>query len=288
MQSIDNPAVAQSIARISPNIAFADIMEFSPGNTSRLTPAIPDHDLQLVYRGTGVIVIDGNEIPVEKGDVVTIFPGESFYVKALGEVPFGRYYIHLDFFSQNETVKTATPQLDDGSSWPRLVPLHNYAEAGALCADIAFTGKQPDTVGPRIFANGKLMSLLGLVLIQHSNSELDNNPERLKRRRNILSAERYIVENYAKDITIDELACIANLSPSYFISLFKAILGKPPIEYLIDYRMAEAKRFMLETNCNISQIAHMVGYDDEHYFSYLFKRREGVSPSEFIARHCRA
>jgi YesN/AraC family two-component response regulator len=43
---------------------------------------------------------------------------------------------------------------------------------------------------------------------------------------------------------------------------------------------------MLETDCSISQIAHMVGYDDEHYFSHLFKRREGVSPSEFIAKCC--
>ncbi|HAH87374.1 MAG TPA: hypothetical protein DCL60_08385 [Armatimonadetes bacterium] len=273
-----------SIAKISPNIAFTGRMELNPGNASRLTPAIPDHDLQLVYRGTGIIVIDGNEIPIEKGDVVTVFPGESFYVKALGTVPFGRYFIHMDFFSQNDLVRTVTPRFANGSNWPRLVRLHNDVEARSLCADILLAKLKSNAVESCIFANGKLMSVLGLMLIQHRNAEQDDNPERLKSRRNILRAERYIVENYSNDMTIDELASIANLSPSYFTNLFKAILGKPPIEYLIDHRIAEAKRLMLETDCSISQVAHMVGYDDEHYFSYLFKRREGVSPSEFIAK----
>jgi len=268
MQTVNDPTGPQNIDEISPNVVSAGKVEFNPGKTSRLNPVNPDHDLQLAYRGTGIIVIDGDEIPMEKGDVVTIFPGESFYVKALGDVPFGRYYIHMDFFSQNDLVRIVTPRLTNGSSWPRLVRLPNDVEARSLCADITLAKIKPDTIESRIFASGKLMSLLGLMLMQHKNAEQDDNPEHLKSRRNILRAERYIIENYSNDMTIDELASIANLSPSYFTSLFKAILGKPPIEYLIDHRIAEAKRFMLESDCNISEIAHMVGYDDVYYFSY--------------------
>jgi hypothetical protein len=193
MQAIENPSSAQSVEHISPNVILTGRMEISPGNSCRLTPAISDHDLHFVYQGSGVIVIDGNEVPVEKGDVVTVFPGESFYEKALGAEPFGRYFIHMDFFPQDEPAQAATPILADGSNWPRLVHLANAAEARSLCADIFLARLKSNAVESRMVANGKLMSLLGLMLMQHKHVGPDNT-ERLKSGRNILRAERHIIE----------------------------------------------------------------------------------------------
>ena len=72
---------------------------------------------------------------------------------------------------------------------------------------------------------------------------------------------------------------------SYFSTIFKRETGKSFIGYLTDYRMDCASRLLLETNEKSYIIAKKVGYTDPNYFSYVFKRRFGVSPSKYRAEH---
>ena len=75
------------------------------------------------------------------------------------------------------------------------------------------------------------------------------------------------------------------VSNSYFSTIFKKETGNSFISYLTDYRMDQAARRLLETNEKSYMIAKEVGYTDPNYFSYVFKRRFGVSPSKYRTEH---
>ena len=70
-------------------------------------------------------------------------------------------------------------------------------------------------------------------------------------------------------------------SPYYVSRLFKEELGLTFIEYLTKIRIDAAKRLLLETNMTVSEISDLVGYQDPSYFTKVFKKREGVTPTQF-------
>ncbi|MGV2806326.1 helix-turn-helix domain-containing protein, partial [Clostridium perfringens] len=83
-----------------------------------------------------------------------------------------------------------------------------------------------------------------------------------------------------------QLARMANISPKYFVDLFKKTFGQTTIDYLTHVRMNHAKRYLAESDDRLRDIAQRVGYKDEFYFSRIFKKKVGMSPSEY-ARNSR-
>ena len=116
--------------------------------------------------------------------------------------------------------------------------------------------------------------------------------ENLKTARNSTSQRfvteaQMIVRNKYMDseISLDTVCSELGVSNSYFSSVFKKETGKAFISYLTDYRMDIAAELMLNTNDKSYTIAEKVGYQDANYFSYVFKKRFGVSPSKYRAEH---
>ena len=71
------------------------------------------------------------------------------------------------------------------------------------------------------------------------------------------------------------------MSSAYFSTVFKRDTGKTFIEYLTDYRMEEASKLLLNDNLKTYVIAERVGYSDPNYFTYVFKRKYGLTPSKY-------
>lgn len=95
------------------------------------------------------------------------------------------------------------------------------------------------------------------------------------------SAVRYFHENYSKPICIEELAAQYHMSVSWFIRNFKEYTESTPVQYILSLRISNARTLLETTNYTITEIADIVGYDNPLYFSRLFKKQNGVSPSEF-------
>lgn len=94
-------------------------------------------------------------------------------------------------------------------------------------------------------------------------------------------AQEYIKKNYSRDLTLDEVSKEVHVSPYYFSKLFKDETGENFVEYLAKVRIAQAKRMLMDSSISIKQICLTVGYGDPSYFSRIFKKYEGVTPSEF-------
>ena len=90
----------------------------------------------------------------------------------------------------------------------------------------------------------------------------------------------YIASHIKEKLTIDTLSSMIGYNQQYFVRLFKRMVGTSPHQYIIAYRLKEAKK-MLTTRCSISQIAIETGYPDVKAFSRSFKKNFGVSPSSY-------
>ena len=95
-------------------------------------------------------------------------------------------------------------------------------------------------------------------------------------------ALRYIHDNYCHDdISLNTAARAINVSSNYLSTIFSQKVGDSFIEYLTKKRMQRAKQLLRETDKRSGEIALAVGYKDPRYFSYVFKRTQGCTPSEY-------
>lgn len=94
-------------------------------------------------------------------------------------------------------------------------------------------------------------------------------------------SKEYIRNNYNKDISLDEVSRVANISPYYFSKIFKEGTGRNFIEYLTNIRIEKAKELLNTTEYSMKEICTMCGYSDPNYFSRSFKKNVGVTPTEY-------
>lgn len=94
-------------------------------------------------------------------------------------------------------------------------------------------------------------------------------------------AVQYIKQNYRSDIALEDLSKISGISLQHFCRVFRMKMGMRPMEYTARTRISEAKLLLVNTNESICDIAKKVGYEDQNYFGIVFKKYEGIAPSEY-------
>jgi two-component system response regulator YesN len=109
------------------------------------------------------------------------------------------------------------------------------------------------------------------------------NNESKKQQRNLLTqAIEFINQHYPDEsISLDRVARKVNISPNYFSAMFSQEVGQTFVEYITNKRIDEAKRMLRQTDKRSCEIAFAVGYKDPHYFSFVFKKVSGCTPSEY-------
>ena len=98
----------------------------------------------------------------------------------------------------------------------------------------------------------------------------------------ISAAKKYIDENYTGDISIATLANMCYMSETHFRRLFFKLMGITPTEYKTNKRILKAKDLLLTGDYSVAAAARFVGIDDANYFSRIFKKKTGFSPTEYI------
>lgn len=98
----------------------------------------------------------------------------------------------------------------------------------------------------------------------------------------IQEAKQYIQEHYTDpDLSVEMICRQLHMSPAYFSTMFRKETGQTYVAYLTDVRLGKAVELLNETNDKTYVIARKVGYQEQNYFSYVFKKKYGVSPTKF-------
>ena len=99
--------------------------------------------------------------------------------------------------------------------------------------------------------------------------------------RDILS---YLHEHFRERITLDDIGKITFFSPVYCETVFRREIGRAIIDYVIELRISEAEKLILENAYPLGEISRAIGFQDYNYFSRTFKKRTGYSPTEYRRR----
>ncbi len=135
-------------------------------------------------------------------------------------------------------------------------------------------GRQPICV-PKV--NGLLLQLLDLLF--------QSIEQRARPEQDILtSAMLYMSEHFHEDVDLVKCAALAHLSVSRFSHLFTQKLGISPYKFVLSLRMDEAKELLLYSSMNVREICESVGFSDPSYFSRMFRKYTGYSPSAYRNR----
>lgn len=100
----------------------------------------------------------------------------------------------------------------------------------------------------------------------------------------VRTARSFIIGNYMRDISLNDVANVVNLSPVYFSGLFKKEIGENFIDYLNRVRIDAAKNMLKDVRYHVSEVAESCGFSDTRYFARIFKRIVGITPSDYRKR----
>ena len=108
----------------------------------------------------------------------------------------------------------------------------------------------------------------------------EDSPEK-QEERTISGITRYLQEHLAEEMSLSVLAEEFHLNPQYISQLFKNEIGVNFLSYLTNIRMEKAKKLLLSTSLSIAEVAEQSGYGDYRVFTKVFKKNEGITPSQY-------
>lgn len=224
--------------------------------------------LFFVREGVLHVKYRGEEKRARAGDVVLLDCSEPHHYYAEDGLEF--LYLHFDGLNSHEL----SQHIVEEHGW--LMHRENNMMIGKLIYDMIKFYEQNGVESP-FQRSMRIYKLFELLMTPTSYSRTKQSP--------IDTAIQYIRSNVGKAISLEELACIANLSPYYFSHCFKRQTGFSPLDYVINTRIEKAKVMLLRTNRSISEIAYEVGYSSSGSLINMFVKRVGESPNQYRKNH---
>ena len=105
--------------------------------------------------------------------------------------------------------------------------------------------------------------------------------------RRVLKVKNHIVTHITDDLRLEDLSSMIGMTPSAFSRFFKLHTGKNLSEYIVDIRLGNAARRLIDTTDTVSEICYCCGFNTLSNFNRLFRKRKGCSPTEFREKYCK-
>ncbi len=116
-------------------------------------------------------------------------------------------------------------------------------------------------------------------LASTSFANIENDTES----RRVTKVKEYISAHYAEEIHLEDLSSLVGMAPSAFSRFFKQRTGRNLVDYIIDFRLGNAARLLVDTTTSISEICYACGFNNLSNFNRTFKARRGYTPRDFRA-----
>lgn len=241
-------------------------------------------ELSIILNGETYYMIEGKPYHLKEHSILLLNPGIHHYEytkegMANNQLHIGLRNFHFENFPQNIfPLDSHTLEMEQ-----------NNDLFFSVCEEIIHERRQAEP-GYDLLLKAMVLKLVIYILrdraatFSHENSlllsEVEENKQKL-----VADAIFYIENHYMDDITLSGLALDLYTSPASLTRAFKDQLNDTPINYLIRYRMSKAKK-LIESNqkLSIKKVSKLIGYEDPFYFSKLFKKYYGLSPSLFAKK----
>ncbi|MFD1176680.1 helix-turn-helix domain-containing protein [Paenibacillus puldeungensis] len=249
-------------------------------------------ELELLFlaKGSALFHIGQEKVTVRSGEVVFIPPNLLHSASRLDqeEIVFYAVLVHFNFLSslENDQIQQQyiLPIFMQNRRYPKLITremdeeLHIYP----LLEEIR-DAYQQESLGYELLVKAKLLEILYRLqkCAIHADADLDIGESRNS---NSLQAKKvlaYVQQNYGKRITLADMAQHVNLSPAYFCRFMKKQFDLSPMDFLNEYRIAEAISLMETTDKKMTEIAELTGFCNVNRFTETFKNFYGCTPAYY-------
>lgn len=247
---------------------------------SKITRTLQHHELVFVTGGKGSFVVEAKSHPLKAGMLFYISPDVPHSIEIDMEDPLCFLSVHFS---------CAHVSFDE-SGWAvlhgvEILPINSAQELKDYYHVEDIFKKLVDSWKAKLpgyeFIAKTLLQQLFIAVYQNAQKQNQNYSTSLKVEKMI----EFMHENIQNKVTLAQLSDMVQLSPTYLSRAFKGITGYSIIEFFNKIKMDKAKEMLLEGDKKIKEVAQALGFTDEFYFSRIFKRVEGISPSEFYSKN---
>ncbi|MBR6626556.1 MAG: helix-turn-helix domain-containing protein [Lachnospiraceae bacterium] len=235
-------------------------------NMHRWGPGCRDlYALHYILSGKGYVRVGGEEYVLQKGDAFLIYPGEEYTYFPGRTHPWE--YEWVDFRGRG------VERLLAFTGFTRERPVMHVGE---LRESLQISSSADD----RILRQEQESAGLHMLLTAFFRKNLES--EGANQKAYVQLAQEYIANYYWRsDLHVGEMASILHVDRTHLFRLYKEALGISPQQYLARIRLERACRLLKGTDRSIQAVAASVGYEDALYFSKIFKKAQGMTPSEY-------
>ena len=231
-----------------------------------------DYQLLYVASGTAHFVLNGTDQEVSAGHMVLYLPRQAqnyvYYGKDKPEV----YWVHFTGSDVKNILKHYDIPLGEPFFYCGVASTYSYL----------FKEMISELQACRVGFQELLTMYLRQIFLLVQRSRLEQKPAvSTYLQEEMENARRYFVEHYNEPINIEEFAASRSMSVSWFLRNFKQATGMSPMHYILITRINNAVSLLETTDYNVTEISTIVGYENPMYFSRLFKKQKGVSPTEY-------
>ncbi|OMD90056.1 MULTISPECIES: AraC family transcriptional regulator [Paenibacillus] len=240
-------------------------------DSSSITRTTQDYTLLIFTGGNGQLNLDDQSVILSTDKCYLLSPGIS-YSTDNQELTLYYYLITFTAIYTTEHPKRYSGELLSGR---RELIVHPFTKVIRLVEDLLMNRNNTDDV-QQFKRQLKFQELL-LLLFEHNypSKHLPSPTESVEK------TITFIQEHYTESITVKQLAELAGISIWQYTPIFQQLTGKKPLEYLTDLRINHSKRFLQESTEPLREIARLVGFSDEYYFSRRFRQKTGVTPGQY-------
>lgn len=221
--------------------------------------------VEYILSGSGTVTIDKNTFYPSAGDTYILLPGSNHKYCSNENDPWEKMWFNARGKLVNDMIDAyglATQTVFRCNTKPFIEEIFEILKSKSLLAnDIA-----------------DKTALVFHELIQFLSKHKKNSSPFEKE---AVTIKNYIDSHLHSQITIDTLAKLIYKSPSQTTRIFKKCYGKAPYDYYTDVRLKKAIFMIKSTNLSIKEISQILGFCDEHYFTFFFHKKTGKSPKEF-------
>lgn len=225
-------------------------------------------DITYVIEGKGIYIINGVPYEVKRGDLLCIPRGSIRKAQCIVDDL-------MSLYSANFTLYEMNSQLAD-LPLPLLTHIGIKSDLVGLFRELSNAWVRKET-GYHTKTRGLLLVIIHrlyeLILLKKDSTSTDYR---------VKKAINYISENYASEVSVNELANLVGLNKVYFGALFKSEMGILANQYLVQTRINHAEDMLQNGECNVSEAAERCGYKDLSHFRKQFKMIKGYSPSRCL------
>ncbi|WP_339281951.1 AraC family transcriptional regulator [Paenibacillus sp. FSL H8-0282] len=246
-------------------------------DSSSITRTTQDYTLLIFTGGNGQLNLDDQSVILSMDKCYLLSPGISYSTNNQ-ELTLYYYLITFTAIYTTEHPKRYSGELLSGR---RELIVHPFTKVIRLVEDLLMNRNNTDDV-QQFKRQLKFQELL-LLLFEHNypSKHLPSPTESVEK------TITFIQEHYTESITVKQLAELAGISIWQYTPIFQQLTGKKPLEYLTDLRINHSKRFLQESTEPLREIARLVGFSDEYYFSRRFRQKTGVTPGQYAHQQSR-